>query len=371
MQSKHIKTILNLMLYAVGILAICILGPKILSFFWPLVIGWIVAWIANPLVRFFEKKLKIVRKHGSWLVIVSVLALVIAACYAVIAWLVREAMAFVQSLPGTYSATAEVFGKLGKDISALFGKMSPELGAKTTEFFANIDSYAGELIGQLGMPTLSIVGDITKNIPNLLVMTIFLFLAAYFFVADKERISAGLKKILPQSFLEHVSWVKKMFSQAVGGYFVAQFKIMGVIAAILLVGFLILGVNHAVLWAILIAFLDFFPFLGTGTAIWPWAAFQVVSGNYGMAAGLMVIYFICLLVHQLLQPKFVGDTVGLDSLTTLFCMFIGYRLGGVIGMIIAVPIGIIIRNLCKAGAFDKILGDVKALIRDFNTYRKS
>ena len=90
-----------------------------------------------------------------------------------------------------------------------------------------------------------------------------------------------------------------------------------------------------------------------------------------MAIGLMIIYVICLLVHQLLQPKFVGDTVGMDPLATLVCMFIGYRFSSVVGMIIAVPIGIIIINLYKAGAFDKIIQDVKELVEDFNTYRKN
>lgn len=371
MQSKHVKTILNLILYAAGIFLICVFGPKLLRFFAPLVIGGIFAWIANPLVRFFEKKLKIVRKHGSWLVIVCVLGLVIAACYLAVSWIVREATAFIDSIPGLYASMAAVMEDLGKNTSSVVAGISPALGEKVTEIFVNLDTYAGELIGQLGMPTLGVVGDITKNIPNLLVMTIFVFLSAYFFVADKEKLSILSKKILPKAFWDRMDWVKKMFSQAVGGYFLAQFKIMGVIAAILLVGFLILGVDYAVLWAILISLLDFFPFLGTGTAIWPWAVFQVLSGNYMMAAGLMVIYIICLLVHQLLQPKFVGDTVGMDSLTTLVWMFIGYRVSGVLGMILAVPVGIIVQNLYKAGAFDKILGDIRSLIHDFNRYRKS
>ena len=146
---------------------------------------------------------------------------------------------------------------------------------------------------------------------------------------------------------------------------------MGIIAIILWVGFMILRINYALLLGVVISFLDFLPFLGTGTAIWPWSIFLVLTGDYTTAIGLIIIYFICLLVHQLLQPKFVGDTVGLDSLTTLIFMFIGYRFSSVFGMIIAVPIGIIIVNLYKAGAFDKIILDVKSLIQYFNQYRHS
>jgi len=345
MQSKHVKTILNLLIYGIGILLICLLLPKLLRFFMPFVIGWVIALIANPLVKFFEKRLKIVRKHGTWLVIVGVLAAVIGVCYAVISWLIREGVAFVEHLPEIYDAVTKGLQEIGVDASSLTESIS--------------------------FPSLSVATDAVSNLPNLLVQAIFMFLAAYFFIADKEKISAGFQKILPDFLVERWEWMKQIFSKAVGGYFIAQFKIMGVIAAILFVGFLILDVEYAALLALIIAFLDFIPFLGTGTAIWPWAAFQLATGDYYMTIGLMIIYLICLLVHQLLQPKFVGDTVGMDPLTTLIFMFIGYRLSGVIGMIIAVPVGIILINLFKAGAFDKLIGDVKTLMEDFNEYRNN
>ena len=373
MQSKHVKTILNLLIYVIGILLICLLLPKLLRFFMPFVIGWVIALIANPLVKFFEKRLKIVRKHGTWLVIVGVLAAVIGVCYAVISWLVGEGVGFIQHLPDMYSSTVEGFRKIGNNLTLFLNKIHVPINvhAGIAEVFANLDTYMGDLIGAVGGPTLSVAGDIVSHLPNLLVQAVFMFLAAYFFISDKEKISAGLNKIMPVSLIERWEWIKKIFSKAVGGYFIAQFKIMGVIAAILFVGFLILDVEYATLLALIIAFLDFIPFLGTGTAIWPWAAFQLATGDYYMAIGLMIIYLICLLVHQLLQPKFVGDTVGMDPLTTLIFMFIGYRISGVFGMIIAVPIGIILINLYKAGAFDKMIEDMKSLITDFNEYRKN
>lgn len=345
MQSKHVKTILNLLIYVIGILLICLLLPKLLRFFMPFVIGWIIALIANPLVKFFEKRFKIVRKLGTWLVIVVVLVAVTGICYAVFSWLVHQGIEFVEHLPEMYEAMMEGFQEIGIDVQFLTESIS--------------------------FPSLGIAGDAVSNLPNLLVQAVFMFLAAYFFIADKEKISAGFRKIMPDTFFERWEWFKKLFSRAVGGYFIAQFKIMGVIAAILFVGFMILEVDYAILWALLIAFLDFIPFLGTGTAIWPWAAFQIATGDYYLAVGLMIIYLICLLVHQLLQPKFVGDTVGMDPLTTLIFMFMGYRISGVLGMIFAVPAGIILINLYKAGAFKKMIEDVRSMISDFNEYRKS
>lgn len=339
----------------------------------PFVIGWIIAMIANPLVRFFEKRLKIVRKHGTWMVIAGVLALVVGVCYLLLAWLVREGIGFVQQLPQMYSAIAQGFRDIGNNLSEMLlkWKIPVDVNHEISDFFANIDVYLGDLVGKLGVPTLSVAGDMVSQLPNLLIQAIFMFLSAYFFIADREKISKGLRKLLPQSLFDKAAWIKRMFSRAVGGYFKAQLKIMVVIAGILFVGFLILGVDYAALWAVVIALLDFLPFLGTGTAIWPWAVFQLLTGDYSMAIGLMVIYLICLLVHQLLQPKFVGDTIGIDPLTTLIFMFIGYRISSVIGMIIAVPVGMILMSLYQAGAFDQIIEDMKALISDFNNYRRS
>lgn len=335
----------------------------------PFVIGWIISLIANPLVRFFEKRLKLVRKHGSWMVIVGVLALVIVSAYAGVSWLIREGIGFMENLPEMYEAMMDGFRYIGDNLSRILTRLPLKFQMDLDEFAVNIDSYIGDFIGTLGAPTLSAAGDLVSNLPNLMVQTIFMFLSAYFFVADRERITEGMKKLLPNSVFERWIWLKKIFSKAVGGYFMAQFKIMGVIAAILFVGFLILGIDYAILWALLIALLDFLPFLGTGTAIWPWALFQLMTGDYYLAVGLIIIYLVCLLVHQLLQPKFVGDTVGLDPLFTLIVMFIGYRISGVFGMILAVPIGIILVNLYKAGAFDQILHDAKEMIKDLNEYR--
>ena len=92
----------------------------------------------------------------------------------------------------------------------------------------------------------------------------------------------------------------------------AQFKIMAVVWLILTAGFFILGVSYGPLWALLIALLDFLPVFGTGTALIPWGIIKVLGGEYAFAAGLILIYVLTQVIRQLVQPKLVGDTVGLN-----------------------------------------------------------
>ena len=157
----------------------------------------------------------------------------------------------------------------------------------------------------------------------------------------------------------------KSFKTVFGGYFKAQLKIMVVVWVILLIGMLILKVRFAAFVAALVAFLDMLPFLGTGTVRIPWAAFKLLSGDYQVSVGLVILYLVTQLVRRTIEPKLVGDSIGMNPLITLIFMYIGYRIGGVLGMILAVPIGAIVLNFYKAGAFDGVLCGFKEAGRDF------
>jgi len=129
-------------------------------------------------------------------------------------------------------------------------------------------------------------------------------------------------------------------------------------------------VEYAFLIAIGIAILDFFPFFGTGTVMVPWAIIKFLTGDYKMMIGLLIIWGVGQLVRQFIQPKIVGDSIGLKPIPTLFLLFIGYRFGSVLGMIIAVPVGIILINLGKAGVFDTTRDSARILAVKLNRFRR-
>ena len=116
--------------------------------------------------------------------------------------------------------------------------------------------------------------------------------------------------------------------------------------------------------------LDFLPVFGTGAVLWPWALLDMLAGNYFRAIGLVVIYLICQITKQVLQPKMVGDSIGISPLATLFFLYVGYRLYGIVGMIIGVPVGMVIINLYRVGMFDRLIKGFKIIIHDLNEFRK-
>jgi predicted PurR-regulated permease PerM len=131
-----------------------------------------------------------------------------------------------------------------------------------------------------------------------------------------------------------------------------------------------MDVDYAILLALLFAFLDFLPFLGTAITLLPWAAYKLLVGNYKMALGLVILYAITQIVRQVIQPKLVGDNIGLKPLPTLVLLYLGYKMGSVLGAVFAVPVGMIIINMYRTGAFNYILDDVKILLRGIQKLRE-
>ena len=109
----------------------------------------------------------------------------------------------------------------------------------------------------------------------------------------------------------------------------------------MLAGFLILGVRYAFLMAILIAVLDFLPLFGTGTVLIPWAAVKLLSGQYMQALGMASLYVLSQVVRQMVQPKIVGDSLGLPPLYTLLFLYLGFKLNGISGLLLAGPLGLL------------------------------
>lgn len=368
--TKYLKILVNLLVAVLAIVCICVIVPRIIVFFMPFVIGWIISMIANPLVRFLEKKLKIVRKHGSMMIIIGVLAGVIGLGYLGISRIAVETGNLIHNLPQIYENLQEDFQEVGNNLQIVYERLPKDMQESIEEVTSDFAGYVSGMVQAIGEPTFEAAGNFAKNVPGTLIAIIMSILSAYFFTAERDGILNVLKEITPSGIWDRISGVINDLKHVVGGYFKAQFKIMGVVYVILVIGLFILKVDYVLLVAFLIAFLDMLPFFGTGTVLGPWAVLKILSGDYKIAVGLIILYAVTQVVRQVIQPKIVGDTIGMNPLATLIFMYIGYKFSSIIGMIVAVPVGMILINLYKAGVFDNQIRCIKELVQDINEFRK-
>ena len=364
------RMILNIVIPLLGLCLVIFLGPRLLHFFMPFVVGWILALLANPLVRFLERRVKLVRRHGSMLIIIAALAIVIGLFYGAGLLVYREKGSFLADAPEIYqSVIAEIENALqnGRKLAEYFPQnLQPPLLA----FSDNLDGLFGKLVSRAAEPTVQIAGHVAKSIPNLLVNMVIIILSSYLFLADRESIMRWLKEHLPAFVFRYIEYMKRDAKGLIGGYFLAQFRIMCVVALILAAGFLVLGVRYGVLLAFLTAILDFLPIFGTGTVLFPWAVVKLFAGEYAYATGLILLYILTQVVRQIIQPKIVGESMGLPPLMTLFLLYLGFKLRGLTGMILAVPVGLVFINFYKYGAFDSMIRNFRMLMESIQKFRR-
>jgi predicted PurR-regulated permease PerM len=304
--------------------------------------------IANPLVKFLEKKVKIIRKHGSAIIIVAVILIIFGVLSGAIYIIAKEAMTLVQDLPNIYKSLDKQFEELSTNLSGIYNVLPSSIQVFIDKLGNSFSEY-GASIAEKPPITISMAGSLAKTVVEGFFMTIITILAAYFFTAERENIVGEVRKVMPKTVVDYYRLVANNFKTAVGGYFKAQFKIMIIIILIIFFGFELLQINYSFLLAIIIA---------------------VLLGNYTQAIFLMIIYLICQIVKQILQPKMVGDSIGINPLATLIFMFIGYRFMNVFGMIIGIPIGMVIVSLFRMGMFDNIIKGLKIIINNINEFRK-
>ena len=113
----YLKVLVNLSLMLILLLLCIFVVPRIIIVFMPFVVGWVIALIASPLVRFFEKTLKIKRKAGSAFVIIAVIALVVLAGYLGGVKLAEETASFIGELPDMWESTQEDFTEVGEKLA--------------------------------------------------------------------------------------------------------------------------------------------------------------------------------------------------------------------------------------------------------------
>lgn len=367
---KYFKALANLGVAVAVLLLVILLLPRLLLWFMPFVMAGIISMIASPLVRFFEEKIKLKRKVGSAFVIIVVIALVVLVLYLAGAKLIEEGLGLLGALPEMWDSMKEDLASVGESLNGIYARLPEETQITITNLGDQVGEFMAGLFERIGTPTITAAGNFAKQLPSVLIGIIMCLLASYFFVADRYQIGSWIRKYTPASIMDRYDMIRRSILKSVGGYFKAQLKIEVWMYLLLVIGLSVLRVNYALLIAVGIAFLDLLPFFGTGTVMVPWAIIKIFSGDYKMAIGLLIIWGGGQLARQIIQPKIVGDSIGMAPIPTLFLLYIGYKVGGVVGMIIAVPLGMLLATMYQEGVFDTTKNSIAILVSGLNHFRK-
>ncbi len=366
----YLKACTNILIYLIVLILLITVVPKIVIFFLPFVIGWIVSLIANGPVKFLESKIKFKRKAGSAVMIVLILALIVLLGYGAIAFLADQTTGFAQNFVAKWPEWEKDIDNFGHRIAQMTSPISGSKSLPLEGLGRTFEDYMSNMVSSLGTPSVNLISGIAKSLPTVIVSAIMSLLSAYFFTVERNGLVDGFSKKMPENLKKNLDSAKKVLTGAVGGYLKAQLKIELWVYVITVIGLYIIRIDYALIVGLLIALLDILPFFGAGLIMVPWSIFLFINGNIFAAVGMLITWGVGQLVRQIIQPKIVGDSVGLSPIPTLFLLYIGYMAASFIGMIIAIPVGMIIIALYKEGVFTSLEQSVKIVWNGISEFRQ-
>ncbi|MGL6108348.1 sporulation integral membrane protein YtvI [Romboutsia sp.] len=338
-------------LYTVIVTGIVFIAIKYgLVWFLPFVIGFLVAFILKPSINFISRKTQINRKPIAALVVLifyGTVGVLITMIGFKLAIAIRDI--FIH-MPGIYSTSIEpAIFDLFKQIEEIIAKLNPEMVKSIQDMSGSMLSSLASIVSNISKGVIGIVSSMLSSIPTFFITVLFTIISSFFFSIDYPKITGFIVKQFSPRGKSIIFDIKNYIVGTIFKFIKAYSILLSITFIELSIGLSILGVNDAIAVAALIAILDIFPVVGTGGILMPWALIELIRGNVYMALGILIIYVIVLIVRNILEPKIVGQQIGLHPVLMLMCIFIGVKLFGFMGLFILPIIAIIVKSLNDNG----------------------
>lgn len=244
---------------------------------------------------------------------------------------------------GQFEQTAENF------FPFLSSNFTEELGTWSKSLLFTLIDHGGTFLGQ---------------VPHFFLQSFIFLLASYFILRDFATLESYWKKTSSSDVRYLLSMVKSTVTSAFGGYLKAQVILSFGVFLLLSTGFFLTGQTFSLIYALVIALLDFIPMIGAGVVLLPWMCLEFLLGNTQKAFILLLLWVIVSLFRRIMEPKVLGEQTGLSPLLSLGSMYVGLQLWGVLGLIFAPILLLVLMHLFRFQIFSGLFHDLNLISMD-------
>ncbi len=300
------------------------------SYTFPFIVAFAIAFLIQPISKFFRTKLKFKRNAPALLASIVIYSLIFALLAFLFYSIIAEAMQLAKNISTTnLDKIIKPIQNIVNEIGVYFQNIDPSFIEENSSQLAGILKNSLNIAGR----GLSAFLSIALSIPMWITIIFIVILSTYFFTRDMSSIRERLKSVFSESGKEKIEKIWNQGLKMLTKYVKAYFLIYFLTFAQTLVGFAILGVKYSVLLSIICAFADILPVLGIGLIYLPLAVIYIVSGNYFTGVGILILFVLISIVRQIIEPRIVSTSLGIHPVSTLIAIFIGLKAFGLIGMI--------------------------------------
>lgn len=326
------------------------------------IIAIIFAYIINPIVNYLERK-GVKRQFGVIIVYISAILIFGILIVSVIPKTINEVSNLLTSLPGMVDTLirefnnflSNVFAKfnieLPKNFINIYKETNPKVNGnvETPQIVSNIlDSIKGTINELIVKVQGSLMGSLSNVISKLYgfltsaFRLVLIIIFSFYFSVDKERFMLRVKKAIPNKHREDISYLTRNIDIALQQFIRGRMLMAIFVGLLTMVYLLVLRVDFAIIIGLITCVADIIPFIGPFLGCAPAVLFAFMDSPMKALWVLILFVIVQWVENNILAPKLIGDSTGLNPLVILISIIIGGGIFGVWGMVISVPLTSII-----------------------------
>ncbi len=339
---KVIRRVLNIAL----IIVVVYIGAKLAVFYMPFLVAFVISLMIEPGIKYLMKKTKLSRKMSSIIIFVIVFTIIIGSVTWGIVSLISESTNLLQTLnlyiDKAYTQIQETIGKISISRASISNDVTNLMQDASKEVLFKISTWITRFLTKL----MSVI----TSIPTIAIYVVITILSVYFVCTDRIYILDFMEHHMPRKWVQKIGVHIREITIKLGGYLKAEAILILVSFIISLVGLYIfkfvgMNVKYPLLIALGIGFVDALPILGSGSVMAPWAVMEALNGDIQLGIAIIVLWIIMSIVRQFLEPKIVSGKIGIHPIFTLIAMYTGFRVIGVMGMLVGPIVLIILKSI--------------------------
>lgn len=339
------------LLIALSIVVIILFFIYIIPVSIPIILALLTALLIDPLVTLVERKFNWDRKIAVISVYIFVLALITSLSYYTVTRLIGKIIDFTTAAPSYFNTLSGKWIDMQDKLFIYTDSMPPDvIESIQFEFKSIFDSIR---ISILELVSYEKIMALIADVPNFLVSFIVFMISLFLFMLELPELKQNMFKHLTQSTAEKVRFMVTKLNSIVIGFMKAQLLVSLIIFAVTFVGLMIIKPEYAVVMSIVIWIIDIIPILGSIIIVAPWAIYYFLSGDMSTGSQLAILAITLLVIRRTVEPKIMGQQIGLKPLPTLIAMFIGLKLVGFLGFFIG-PLAVILFTTAREVGLIKI-----------------
>lgn len=312
----------------------------------PLIVAILTAIMLEPIVQIIHRKLKLNRQLAITLVFTVFTLLLALVTFFVVTKVVAQGIKFIEDAPIYINNVTQMWHQYEEH----FEKAAQDFPAEVVNAFTEeVNTLFESLIASLKQyVNIEKISAFLSYIPNYLVSFLVYLIALFLFMLDLPKLKTGIYKYMTEQTSEKVTFMTSRLSSVVFGFFKAQFLVSLIILAASLIGLFIIAPKVAVIMSLIIWIIDLIPIIGSIVILAPWSLYHLMTGNIAMGTKLAILAVILLIIRRTVEPKVMGQHLGLSPLATLISMYLGLKLLGILGIIIGPTLLILFKSAREA-----------------------